>query len=68
MIFIIRTQTLDRDFLEIEAEGLLSRCAMHETDHLHGILITDHASPKELREYQPILDELLRKNSNIPFL
>ena len=27
----------------IEAEGLLARAICHETDHLHGIIYTDHA-------------------------
>ncbi|MEX2643815.1 MAG: peptide deformylase [Acetobacterales bacterium] len=29
---------------EIEAEGLLARCLLHEIDHLDGILFLDHLS------------------------
>lgn len=65
---IIRTHTLNGDLLEIEAEGLLARSAMHEIDHLHGILMTDHASPKELKEHQSTLDQLIRENSVSSFL
>jgi peptide deformylase len=31
--------------VEIEAEGLLSRCLQHECDHLDGVLFIDHVSP-----------------------
>ena len=31
----------DMEECELEADGLLSRCIQHETDHLHGILYTD---------------------------
>ncbi|MFI0348037.1 MAG: peptide deformylase [Chthoniobacterales bacterium] len=58
----IRTQLLDGEILEFEAEGLLARAAMHETDHLHGILFIDHAKPQELEEYQPLLKKMLRQN------
>lgn len=30
--------------LEVEADGLLSRCLQHEIDHLNGILFIDHIS------------------------
>lgn len=29
---------------EIEADGLLARCLLHEIDHLDGVLFTDHLS------------------------
>ncbi len=59
----IRYQSLDGITSEIEAEGLLSRAAMHEVDHLHGILFIDHLSPEELEEHQPRLKKLFRENS-----
>ncbi len=31
--------------VELEAEGLLSRCIQHECDHLDGVLFIDHVSP-----------------------
>ena len=39
----IRVNFLNEDMeeCELEADGLLSRCIQHETDHLHGILYTD---------------------------
>ena len=30
--------------IELEADGILSRCIQHELDHLDGILFTDHIS------------------------
>lgn len=59
----VRYQSLDGTFHEFEAEGLLARAAMHEVDHLHGILFIDHLSPHELQKVQPILTQLMRKNS-----
>ncbi|MBX9743497.1 MAG: peptide deformylase [Chthoniobacterales bacterium] len=59
----IRYQSLEGNLLEIEAEGLLARAAMHEVDHLHGILFTDYLSPKELQEHQAILKRLAQRNS-----
>ncbi|MDX1393966.1 MAG: peptide deformylase [Gemmatimonadota bacterium] len=49
---------LDRDGheIEIEAEGLLSRCIQHERDHLDGVLFIDRVSPLKrkllLRKWQ----------------
>lgn len=35
----------DGEPVEIEAEGLLSRCIQHENDHLDGVLFLDRLSP-----------------------
>lgn len=59
----IRYQSLEGVPLEIEAEGLLAQAAMHETDHLHGILFIDHLSPQELAEHQPVLKRLAQENA-----
>ena len=48
-------QDLDGSTLDFEAEGLLSRAAQHEVDHLHGILFIDHLSAESLKEHQPLL-------------
>lgn len=48
-------QNLDGSILDFEAEGLLSRAAQHEVDHLHGILFIDHLSSESLKEHQPLL-------------
>ncbi|MBX9577967.1 MAG: peptide deformylase [Chthoniobacterales bacterium] len=59
----LRYQSLDGEQLELEAEGLLARAAMHEVDHLNGILFIDHLSAHELQKFQPILHQLMRENS-----
>jgi peptide deformylase len=51
-------QDLDGNTLDFEAEGLLSRAAQHEIDHLHGILFIDYLSPEEIREHQPLLRKI----------
>jgi peptide deformylase len=48
-------QDLDGSTLDFEAEGLLSRAAQHEVDHLHGILFIDHLSAESLKEHQPLV-------------
>jgi peptide deformylase len=58
----IRYQSLEGKLLEIEAEGLLARAAMHEIDHLNGILFIDHLSPQELQEHQGVLKKLQRES------
>ncbi len=58
----IRYQDLDGSFNELEAEGLLARAAMHEVDHLNGILFIDHLPPRELEKFQPILNQLMKEN------
>ena len=41
----VRAMNLAGETLEIEAQGLLARAFQHETDHLNGVMIIDHASP-----------------------
>ncbi len=48
-------QDLDGSILDFEADGLLSRAAQHEVDHLHGILFIDHLPSESLKEHQPLL-------------
>lgn len=47
----IVVRALDRGghAVEIEAEGLLSRCIQHERDHLDGVLFIDRLSPLKRR-------------------
>jgi len=41
---VVRGLDAEGTQVEIEAEGLLSRCIQHETDHLDGILFIDRVS------------------------
>jgi peptide deformylase len=54
----IRYQSLEGKLLEIEAEGLLARAALHEVDHLNGILFIDYLPQKELEKHHPTLQKL----------
>ena len=56
-------QDIDGSILDFEAEGLLSRAAQHEVDHLHGILFIDHLSPEDRENHQPMLRKLQAKAS-----
>ncbi len=45
----------------IECEDFLARVILHETDHLNGVLIVDHASEAEKKQKKKILDDLVVK-------
>lgn len=59
----IRFTDLDGRENEGVAEGILARVIQHETDHLDGKLFIDYLSDETLRPFQPILDQLAKKNS-----
>ncbi len=41
----IKAQDLDGNWFELEGEGLLARCLLHEYDHLTGKLLVDFVGP-----------------------
>jgi peptide deformylase len=41
----VRAMGLDGEMFELEGEGLLARCMLHENDHLTGKLLVDFAGP-----------------------
>jgi peptide deformylase len=41
----VKAQDLDGTWFEIEGEGLLARCLLHENDHLTGKLLVDFVGP-----------------------
>ncbi|MCA9678544.1 MAG: peptide deformylase [Kofleriaceae bacterium] len=41
----MRAMDLDGNIFEIEGEGLLARCLLHELDHLTGKLLVDFVGP-----------------------
>jgi len=53
----VRAQDRYGKTIEIEADGYLSRCLQHETDHLNGILFIDYLSPLKRK----LLDKRLKK-------
>jgi peptide deformylase len=56
-------QEIDGSTLDFEAEGLLSRAAQHEVDHLHGILFIDHLSAEQRQAHQTLLRKFQAKAS-----
>ena len=41
----VRAMGLDGELFEIEGQGLLARCLLHENDHLTGKLLVDYVGP-----------------------
>ncbi|MGE0707556.1 MAG: peptide deformylase [Planctomycetota bacterium] len=42
---VMRGRDLDGEQVQVEAEGMVARCMLHEFDHLDGILFIDRLSP-----------------------
>lgn len=42
---VVHAQDLDGNEIELEADGMVARCILHEYDHLDGILFIDRLSP-----------------------
>lgn len=57
---VLRTQTIDGEFIEIECGGLLGRCVQHELDHLDGKIFTDRLTPEVAGKVRGDLDRLVR--------
>ena len=41
----VKAQDLDGNWFEMEGEGLMARCLLHENDHLTGKLLVDFVGP-----------------------
>lgn len=55
-----RAQNLSGGRIEFEADGLLARIIMHETDHLNGVLFIDRLLPEDFASIEKRLRELER--------
>lgn len=53
-------QDVDGNPHVIEANGLLGRCILHETDHLNGELFIDKMDRRDLQRAQPRIKKLKR--------
>ena len=53
-------QDVDGNSHNIEADGLLVRCILHEIDHLNGILFIDLMEKKDLQKNQVRIKQLKR--------
>ncbi len=47
----LNAKNLKGEEVELEAEEMLARIFMHETDHLNGVLFIDHLSPKARKDF-----------------
>jgi len=61
----VKTRTLDGNFFEFDAAGLLGRAVLHEVDHLHGKLFIDDLSAAERRAIREDL-EYIKRGEPIP--
>jgi len=55
---VVHGQDLDGEPIEIEADGLVARCILHEYDHLDGILFIDRLSPAKKQSIKRKLRDL----------
>jgi len=54
----LRGTDLDGNPIELEADGLVARCILHEYDHLDGVLFIDRLSPAKRQSIKRKLREL----------
>lgn len=48
----------------IEADGLFSRCILHEIDHLNGKLFIDRMNPKDLKRNESRINKIYQNSRN----
>ena len=54
----LRAMGIDGQMFEIEGEGLLARCMLHEYDHLTGKLLVDFVGPLKRQMMKKKLQKL----------
>jgi len=57
----LRYQKLTGEWIDEDLTDFLARNAMHENDHLNGVLHIDRASPPERKRIEPMLRTLKQK-------
>ncbi len=55
---VVRAQDLDGNAFELEADGMVGRCILHEYDHLDGILFIDRLSAAKKQSIKRKLRDL----------
>lgn len=55
---------LNGNTIDIKLEGLDARIAMHENDHLNGVLYIDRMEKKERQKIEPLLQRLARTSGS----
>ena len=56
----VKAQDLDGNWFEIDGEGLMARCLLHENDHLTGKLLVDFVGPLK----RQMIKRKLQKNAD----
>ena len=56
----VKAQDLDGNWFEIDGEGLMARCLLHENDHLTGKLLVDFVGPLK----RQVIKRKLQKNAD----
>jgi peptide deformylase len=59
----VRAMDIDGKTFEIEGEGLLARCLLHEYDHLSGKLLVDFVGPLKRQMIKKKLQRRIRDDS-----
>jgi peptide deformylase len=57
----LRYQNLKGEWIDEELDDFLARNAMHENDHLNGVLHIDRISPKDRNRIEPMLRAIKQK-------
>ena len=55
---VVHAIDLDGEEIEVEAEGMVGRCILHEYDHLDGVLFIDRLSPAKKQSIKRRLRDL----------
>jgi peptide deformylase len=46
---VVRALTVDKELVEVEAEGIIARMFQHEVDHLDGITMLDRLASRQMK-------------------
>jgi peptide deformylase len=60
----LRAMGIDGEMFELEGEGLLARCMLHELDHLTGKLLVDFAGPLKRQMIKKKMQKLQRASAD----
>ncbi|MBA3819756.1 MAG: peptide deformylase [Deltaproteobacteria bacterium] len=61
----VRAMGLDGELFELEGEGLLARCMLHENDHLTGKLLVDFVGPLKRQMIKKKLQKQSRNTDEV---
>ena len=62
---VVRATDIDGEEIEVEADGMVGRCILHEYDHLDGILFIDRLSPAKKMSIKRKLRALIEEAATV---